>query len=219
VSGCSSRLRASRGEVKPAWIEIAPKLAVAAAASIVRPPSQEGDHPWEEPITPRQLGPNFLQGTARILRESEIADAPVHAAGTAALGRLRGRRGGLNFFGRRNADTPPRFEALTWQNLLDCNLPSQIRTPPRPSHRRGFTFVMNQSAGPRHTLPPGRSAVLYRCPPQARTCRSGSRTTYLTIACTSRCGVPLAPESISSTEQAEASCRPGPDCPTKKAPR
>ena len=66
----------SRSEVKPAWIEIAPKLAVAAAASIVRPPSQEGDHPWEEPITPRQLGPNFLQGTARILRESEIADAP-----------------------------------------------------------------------------------------------------------------------------------------------
>jgi hypothetical protein len=38
VSGCSSRLRASRGEVKPAWIEIAPKLAVAAAASIASPP-------------------------------------------------------------------------------------------------------------------------------------------------------------------------------------
>ena len=54
-------------------------------------------------------------------------------------------------------------------------------------------------------------------PPQARTCRSGSRTTCLTIACTSRCGVPLAPEFISSTEQAEPSCRPGPDCPTKKA--
>ncbi len=64
-----------------------------------------------------------------------------------------------------------------------------------------------------HAWPPCSIAA----PPQARTCRSGSRTTCLTIACTSRCGVPLAPESISSTEQAEPSCRPGPDCPTKKA--
>ena len=51
------------------------------------------------------------------------------------------------------------------------------------------------------------------------TFRFGTRTTCLTTAYTSRCGVPPAPESILSTEQAEPSCRPGPECPTKKAPR
>ena len=29
--------------------------------------------------------------------------------------------------------------------------------------KTGFAFVMNQSSGPRHTLPPGMAAVLYRC--------------------------------------------------------
>ena len=80
-------------------------------------------------------------------------------------------------------------------------------------------FVMNQSSGPRPTPPQAWPPCSIAALPQARTCRSGSRTTYLTIACTSRCGVPPAPESISLTEQAKPSCRPGPDCPTKKAPR
>jgi hypothetical protein len=38
VSGCSSRLRASRGEVKPAWIEIAPKWPLPPRHRLLRRP-------------------------------------------------------------------------------------------------------------------------------------------------------------------------------------
>ena len=56
-------------------------------------------------------------------------------------------------------------------------------------------------------------------PLPVRTFRFDTRTACLTTACTSRCGVPSAPESILSTEQAEPSCRPGPNSRSKKAPR
>jgi hypothetical protein len=73
VSGCSSRLRASTGEVKPAWIEIAPKLAVAAAASIASPPRLGVLIPRGRPSLGRTyytIGATLPASTARILRES-----------------------------------------------------------------------------------------------------------------------------------------------------
>ena len=78
---------------------------------------------------------------------------------------------------------------------------------------------MNQSRGPTHALPLDTTAVLYRCTTTGQNVQVYTRTACLTTACTSRCGVPSAPESILSTEQAEPSCRPGPDSRSKKAPR